>query len=332
MKDFLFIYTAKASFVRQDLTYLQSRYSVTELPFCNAGSVRLLLSLLKQLVCLPVLLVKHRAVYIWFGDYHSFLPILLSGWFKRKTFLVVGGYDVVRNAELRYGSFKRPLRGACTLYSMRHAQVNLCVSGHILRKVRALAPKADSRLVFNGVPDRGYVPVPKKPEKVICVASLTTRQKLSIKGIDRLLDTARITPHFQYWLIGIFPDAYPETMATLPSNVHTIGFLPQEELLNHLADAQFYLQLSREESFCLAMAEAMLCDCIPIYTFTGGLPEVAGPHGVCIHPYSPLTVAQALENWSATGEKEKPSEWIRKHFLVEQRNLALGEIIDPILH
>lgn len=332
MAKILFIYTAKASFVRQDLEFLQSRYTVKEVPFDNRGTLRLLGSLCKQAILLPFLLIRCPLVYIWFGDYHSFLPIFFARLLNRKSILVVGGYDVIRNPELKYGSFKNPIRGACTLYSMRHASVNLCVSQNVLRKVKAIVPQAKTSLVFNGVPLRSYQITAKNTHKVICVASLTTRQKLTIKGVDRLVAVAGIAPQFEFWIIGVFPNSYPDFIASLPPNVKCIQYLPQEELIQHLADAHFYLQLSREESFCLAMAEAMLCNCIPIYTPTGGLPEVAGPNGEAILNPTPQGVLELLEKWQGKDVGDAPAQWIKNHYLLDQRNLGLALIIDPILH
>lgn len=332
MAQVLVIYTAKASFVRQDVEFLHAQYGVKEMPFDNRGTLRLLCSLIKQFFLLPALLLRCRLVYIWFGDYHSFLPIWFARLLGRKAILVVGGYDVVRNTALKYGSFKNPIRGACTLYSLKHASVNLCVSNNVLRKVKAIAPRSKTTLLYNGVPLRPFLSVPKKTNKVICVAALTTAQKLAIKGIDRLVETARIAPEFEFWLIGVYPKSYPGFIESLPANVKWVEHLPQEALLEHLADAHIYLQLSREESFCLAMAEAMLCNCTPLYTPAGGLPEVAGPCGESIVNPEPQFVLQALKKWKATEVGNAPSEWIRTHFLLEQRYRGLAAIIDPILH
>lgn len=332
MSGILFIYTAKASFVRQDLEFLKTKYKVREFPFDNRGSLRLVLSLLRQWVLLPFLLVRYKMVYIWFGDYHSALPIGYARLMRRTSVLVVGGYDVVRNKSLKYGSFKNPIRGACTLYSLRNASVCACVSQNVLRKVKAIAPRAHTALVYNGVPLRPYPSVPKKPNKVICVASLTTPQKLAIKGIDRMVEVAAKAPDFEFWLIGVYPNAYPDFIRKLPKNVHWIKYLTQEELMEHLADAQIYLQLSREESFCLAMAEAMLCNCLPVYTLTGGLPEVAGPCGEPVSDPTPPAVVEVLRKCRELDAGNAPAEWIRNHFLLEQRNLALAALIDPILH
>lgn len=331
MGSILFVYTAKASFVRQDLDCLRENYDVKELPFNNKGTAALMLSMIRQLFVLPFLLMNRKMVYIWFGDYHSFLPVFIARLMGKTSFLVVGGYDVVRNPILNYGSFKNPLRTACTYYSMKRASLNLCVSTNVLRKVKAIVPAARVCLLHNGVPERPFDKVNKNPKKVICVASLTTRQKLFIKGIDRMVEAARIAPDFEFHIVGVYPQAYPDFMAELPSNVKWVPFLPQEELASHMAEAQIYLQLSREESFCLAMAEAMLCNCVPIYSPVGGLPEVAGPCGEAVKDPRPVNIVKVLNKWSGTQADDKPSDWIRAHYLLAKRNRTLIELCDPIL-
>jgi len=67
-----------------------------------------------------------------------------------------------------------------------------------------------------------------------------------------------------------------EELKTLP-NVEYSSAVNQEELVSHYQDAAFFIHPNIwEETFCVAMAEAMKCGAYPIITDIGALSEVAG--------------------------------------------------------
>ena len=56
----------------------------------------------------------------------------------------------------------------------------------------------------------------------------------------------------------------------------------QDELIMLYSESKVYCQLSLHESFGCALVEAMLCDCIPVVTNRGALPEIVGKEGYII--------------------------------------------------
>ncbi|AHW61828.1 hypothetical protein FH5T_09070 [Draconibacterium orientale] len=151
-KNILLVYTNFSTFVKTDHEILSERYHVEKYQYKPVkGLYRNLLEFLKQFFFLLFHIRKFDAAYIWFADYHSFLPVLFSMVFKKKSFVVIGGYDVARIQHLAYGVFTSKLRGFFSLYSMNHSSVNLTVSKYVDRKVNWIAPKANTELIYNCV-------------------------------------------------------------------------------------------------------------------------------------------------------------------------------------
>jgi hypothetical protein len=52
-------------------------------------------------------LPQSEALFTWFNDYHSLIPIRLAGLFGKSSTIIVGGYDAIANKSLDYGIFLR---------------------------------------------------------------------------------------------------------------------------------------------------------------------------------------------------------------------------------
>ena len=75
-----------------------------------------------------------------------------------------------------------------------------------------------------------------------------------------------------------------EELKTLP-NVEYSQAVDQEELVKHYQDAAFFIHPNIwEETFCVAMTEAMKSGCYPIITNIGALQEVAGENFASVVP------------------------------------------------
>jgi glycosyltransferase involved in cell wall biosynthesis len=69
------------------------------------------------------------------------------------------------------------------------------------------------------------------------------------------------------------------TLPITSNNITTIGFVDHAILPDFYSEAEFYLQLSISEGFPNALSEAMLCECIPIGSSVGAIPDIIGDAG-----------------------------------------------------
>ncbi len=293
----LFVYTHPSTFVRADISVLQTKYNVKEYHFKNNPKHRLPLSLLHQLLFLLFSLHKYKLVYIWFADYHSFLPTLASRILKRKCILVVGGYDVCREKQWNYGSLTKPLRAFMAIKSINLAGTVLCVSKNLERIVKSIAPDSNVKLLYNGViSSKEQINPRSNGASVLCVALVSSIQAYYIKGIDRYCTIALRLPQINFTLVGCNPAIFEKVATTIPPNLEVVPYLSHNKLLELYPKHNVYCQFSRRESFSLSLAEAMLNNLVPITSTAGGMPEVTGKHGYNIYMSdSPMLKEEGLE-------------------------------------
>lgn len=320
----LFIYTHSSTFVRGDISILNKRFSLTEYKFKNNPKTQLPFSLIKLAFFLLFNINKFDLIYIWFADYHSFLPALLGKLFKKKVFIVIGGYDVCREKKYNYGSFSKPLRAYMTLHSIKWATCNLCVSKNIERTVKAIAPNAQTKLIYNGIQipalQESFSPQlnnnstqqlnkntkqqlhsnnnstqttreNSSQKRVLCVALISTVQTFYIKGIDRYNKAASLLPNTQFILVGCNPAVFEWAGVKPSSNLKIVEAIPPEELVEYYRTSHVYCQFSRRESFSLSLAEAMSYRMIPVISTAGGMPEVTGGLGFSLYFYEPNPIS-----------------------------------------
>ena len=352
-KKALIIYTNRSTFVEGDIKILSREYELTEYNFVNYPKNRLPLSLIRQFFYLLINLRRFDLVYIWFADYHSWLPVRMSPLFGVRSYLVIGGYDVCRERKYGYGSFVKRTRGFMARQSMEYATLNLCVSHYIERVVRTIAPKAKTEIIYNGVDiamfKRGgeYVDrlaveneIPAKDKMVLCVAIINSSQTYYIKGIDRYIALAESFPDNKFLLVGadrrVLEREYVREQGKeyvrgaergaergsareLPENLIVMPKIRHHDLGRLYCEAHVYCQLSRRESFSLSLAEAMLYEAVPVVTNVGGMPEVTGDLGVIVNGNAPEEIIAGLRNALERGPCSECAERVINEFSIEKR-------------
>lgn len=86
-----------------------------------------------------------------------------------------------------------------------------------------------------------------------------------------------------------------------------------------------HVQISLHESFTLASAEAILCECIAVVTKKAALPEVAGDTGFCVPYCNPKATAKAIkESFDASsGTDRKARKRTKDMFSLQKRKEKL---------
>jgi len=326
----LLIHPGKASFVRKDIEILKKYFSVKD--FYYHPSKQLFPNIISQsklLIWLLYNLVKAKAVYIWFADYHSFLPIFFSRLLRKKSILVLGGYDVANIPELKYGSFYKPLRAFCAAYSIRNSYYVIAVDQTLIDKAKILVKDIKGKLLVipTGYNSDYWKRFHHKEKFVLNVGIIDIPERMKIKGIDFLLEVAKLMPSYQFVIIGFSnPDS-----AFIPSmpNVKYLPKLTQDLVREYYSRAKVYVQFSITEGFPNVVCEAMLCECIPVGASVNGVPTAIGDCGFLLEDRDPEKAAQlikkALESPTTLGEKAR--QRIMTLFTEENRESQLLSIL-----
>jgi glycosyltransferase involved in cell wall biosynthesis len=264
------IYYDFSSFVQQDGEILSRHFKVARVNY------RRPIDIFKILAAIW----KCDASFSWFASGHSFAAVLFSKLLGKRSIVVAGGYDVACVPEINYGQFTLSrTRRFMTKFSLRYADLVLPVSEFTKKEVLRWARPKKIRVVYNGIDINRFFADGEKEDLVITVGGVS-RTNLRRKGLETFVKSARLVPEARFVVIGKEQDDSINRLRTAASpNVSFTGFVNDKELLQWYQKAKVYVQVSAYESFGMSLAEAMLCQCVPVVTERGALQEVVGETG-----------------------------------------------------
>ncbi|MBI4329422.1 MAG: glycosyltransferase family 4 protein [Chloroflexi bacterium] len=267
----LYLHQSLLPFVERDMGILRETHEVRELHF-------------RGLRDLPLLWAGVRwadVVYTWFASLHAFFGVLFARRLGKKSVVVAGGWDVGR---MPTGMLYDWRKAWCPRYVVSHADLTLFVSRANQEEALAKLGSQVKRweMVYHGFEGDRFAPmagVGREPS--VLMVSGVSWYYFHHKRLDLLLEVARRLPDLRFSLAGAWID---QTIKRLrreaPPNVEFLGYVPNEELPRLYSKAAVYFQPSSWESFGAALAEAMLCECVPVVSRAGSLPEVVGECGI----------------------------------------------------
>lgn len=328
-KRILFVYTNFSSFIKTDFEILSEVHQVNKYQFKPRNGFQGFFELLKQFLFLLINGWKYDIFFIWFADYHSFLPVLFARIYNRKSYVVVGGYDVANMPELKYGSLSSPLRKKLTLFTFKYATLCLAVVEDLENKIKAVCPQANTKTMHTGYQflNKSKTKFEQNREKIILTVSITDNYKrIQIKGLDRFRELAELLPDFQFIIIGV-NESSKSLFGPVTQNLLLLSPLNQSELISYYSRSSFYAQFSRSEGLPNALCEGMLYGCIPIGTKIGGIPTAIGKTGLVMDIWDAPTVANYIINNHNIANREACSLQIKEKFdLSFRKELLFKEI------
>ena len=295
-QSILFVYVNYSSFVKADFEILSSFANVTKYQFKpGKGIFRTGIEVLKEFVFLIFNGFKFDSVFIWFGDYHSLLPVLFAKIFKKKSFVVIGGYDVSTLSEYGYGSFSHPIRSFFTRNTFKYVDICFPVAEALRKKLLIINPKAKAETIATIVDiEKFNFSEYERPKQIITVSGTENHQRLMVKGLDRFRELATYLPEFEFIIIGA-TDTVKSYFEPLPPNLTLLPPQQFDQLTQYYESASFYAQLSRSEGLPNALCEAMLCGCIPVGTNVGDIQITIGNTGITIEDWKPEVLVDFIQ-------------------------------------
>jgi glycosyltransferase involved in cell wall biosynthesis len=284
---------------------------------------------LKLFIWLVLNIWRIKQIFIWFADYHSFLPVLFARIFNKKSIVVIGGYDLTYIPELDYGSLKNPVRAFCTKFSIRYATLTLPNSDTLAKEASALVPKARIKRVYTGFDEHQFYPSGKTKEKyILTVSAGDDYQRIKLKGLDIFIEVAKKLPQYTFVIIG-GSSRIRDFFKEIPGNVSLPGSVSDAALLEYYQKSQLYLQLSMREGLPSAVCEAMLCECVPVGFDNGGIPIVIGDCGYVLSDKTVDNIVRTITNINSNiytlGKKAR--QRVITHFSYALREKKLNEIM-----
>ena len=316
----LFVCPYFMSFIQNDLDLLKKHFDV------KIGHYTSLMSIPKILKGV----LWSDITFSWFADIHAFWAVLLSKIFNKKSIVVVGGFEVANVPEINYGLMLSPISARRVEYVLGNADKLLAVSEFNKNEILKYVNSKNVELVHNGIDCDKFTPHGEKENLVITVGNVS-KLVVKRKGFETFVKAAIYLPNTKFVLIGKDRKnsiKYLKSIAS--SNVEFTDFISDDDLLKYYQRAKVYCQLSMYESFGMALAEAIACECVPVVTNNAALPEVVGDTGFYVPYGDSKATAEAIEKALNSNKGNEARKRIKNMFPIEKREKELKEVINSI--
>lgn len=299
----LFLGPLKSTFVKNDFDILSKHHKLIPLNSNIGGGFRgawnLLICSLKSIIAL----LHADMVYVWFADYTSLVPIIFAKLIGKKSVVVAGGFDVGYLPELNYGAKARAVRWFCVKNTFRFAKKILPVSNYAMKSLFELTDVSPDKvdMLYNCIKSDNYnidISDSNQRKYFITVSQAEDLLEFVRKGSDRFIETARENSQYQFILAGLRGRALAKA-TELGRHIDNLQIISgplslYNDIIPLYNKSYAYFQLSIEETFGLAVVEAMKCGCVPIVAPNAALPEVAGEYAQIVE--STEDIKKALKN------------------------------------
>ena len=325
-RKILFTYSddPESTFIRQDIKFLQKWYVVEEQPLQKFGWYHAIFS--------PhfwKIVARNDAVFGWFGTSAS--AIIIGFLLRKPTIVVAGGCDVVEIPEIGYG-FRRTNPFFLYMVLGYHLASKVLLFSDASRKdfLKILGTKtSNSQLLYLGVDTDYFRPFGEKKDQVLTICYFTQSNWLR-KGLRTFVEVAKLLPDVTFKIAGKVaePDFFSYLMKVSPPNLIISGNLSKEQLLKEYQESRIYAQLSLHEGFGMALVEAMACDCIPLVTNNGSLPEVVGDTGCFVPLNEPEDICKIIQEMLGNKSLSNPRQRVLERFSLNAREDGLKKVME----
>lgn len=317
-----FVYETASSFILQDVDLLSSIVPVTVVRWSNVTKIARLFTTIP----------RSNVVFIWFAKGQAAIcAFLFAKLFGKKVIAVAGGSEVCPDEQIHGSGPRSAVRFLVTRIILRNSDYVLAVSEFTRREVLRIAHPRRLEVVYHGIDSERFFSLDGKDLSIMTVAAGMRIDQMMRKGLDRFARLAKCLPNRKFIVVGDTA-LHPRIKASFPRNVRITGTVSRESLLSYYQRASFYCQLSRHEGFGVAVAEAMACECVPVVSDAGALPEVVGPCGLVVPNGDPVLAASVIRRNSAKTRiiGKTARRWISSNFTLNARTSHLKRILSEV--
>ncbi len=313
-----FVGNLSTTFIKRDYEILNKHFDVDviEPPKKKSGWFKYLFTVKNKIK-------KCDVAFGWFAGWHTAFSVHYSKKYKRRSIVVVGGYDAAYIPEINYGAFTNLKERIPARYVLKHADLILPVSEFTKKEVLKRVKPKQVKLLYNGVNINKFKSNKTKENFVITIGN-----KIRLKGLDTFADASKNFPNHKFVIIG---DNKTNTEILSNPNIIFTGKIPHDEVLKWLQKAKVYCQLSYTESFGMGLAEAMACECVPVVTDRGAIHEVVGDAGFYVPYGNEKATTEAIKK--ALNASDKLGKMAREQiesFSLRKRETRLVEIVKMV--
>ena len=316
-----FIYYGDSTFVERDYNILSKHFEVCKVQFTGIKSIYDIYKATKWT----------DVNFCQFADVWSFFAVLFSKIFKKKSVVVVSGYDVACEPQINYGMCtKSKLRQWMSRFTLNKCNLLLAVSDNIRKDCyKYLKYPRDIFVVNRGHDSEKFKANVNKFKKSVLTVVSGRENVIKLKGLDTFVKAAKAIPGAEFVIVGV-DDKDRVELRNIPSSydIRILGKCTQQELLQRYQYAKVYCQLSLREGLPNALCEAMLCECVPVGSDCEGVANVIANTGFCV-PYGNVeATVDAIEKALQYDDLGKDArKRIKDLYSLENRERKLLELL-----
>jgi len=330
-KKIFFITDTLMSFVNHDIEILKNHFDVRVIVVFHevknkknpVSVVSLLYKLLKGIIWSDI-------IFCWFATDTAYVALRMARLFRKKSVVVIGGYEVANEPEIGYGALQNERVAARVAYILANADKIIAVSEFSRKQIEGIEKPQKMQLLYNSVDTDKFHPGRQK-EDIVSTTCFVNRDTIKRKGLLTFIEAAKNVSNAEFFIVGKSSDDSIEYLRSIaPGNVTFTGFVPDDELIDLLQRSRVYCQLSFYESFGVALAEAMACGCIPVITDRGAMHEITGDIGYQVSYGDADATAEAIRKALASHDEDRARERIVENFSSEKRERELVELVEEL--
>lgn len=323
----LFIRPSKSSFIQKDLKLLQKNFDVKVIDFNPSITPKIIIAFFNMIIGI----FWADLTFSWFADTHAFLAVRFSKLFKKKSIVIVGGYDVANLPNIKYGLLSNERKVKIVKNLLKNADLILPVDQGLEKNLIEIGIDEEKiKVIPTGYDFKKYKNEDTKEDIVITVSVGETCNRVKLKGLDTFVKSAKFLPEIKFILIGLSGKALIKLKEIASSNVNFIEPLPQEKLIPYYQKSKCYCQLSMREGLPNALCEAMLCECIPVGTEVQGVTTAMGKTGFYVDYDDVENTVKAISKALKSDEGKSARKRIMKKFPLSQRETELLKTIETL--
>ncbi len=329
-----------------DILILEKEFIVKRTEVNTAKGLSFFTALIKQYFYLLFNIYKYEIVFIWFADYHSFLPVFFSSVFNKKTVINIGGYDA---DEILIGvpkTLREKFRKFCVTYSVKNASLLLPVSNVIKNHLLTEVNEEKCKTIYCCINTEKFEPkeLAEKENIIVTVGGGGFVKEAKRKRLDFFImlgnEFNSRYPEYNAKFLAIGHEKKSDTYLFLTDLIKNpnVQIMPVtksvSELVEYYYKASIYMQLSYYEAFGIAQIEAMLYGCIPVSNPGGAIGEVIGNAGFTVEHYDKERYIQLFKEILDKKHEDlriKAKERVLANFTLEARKKKLIPLLKDLL-
>ncbi len=349
MKAIFYIKPANSSFIVIDQVILEKQYKVISyLLKGKKDGFLYVFTMVRLVVSIMVNAFRTDAFITWFADYHAAVMTFLGRLLNKKVIIFLGGQETISYPELNKGVYLKKFRGTCVKYAIRHAD-------HLIPNHESLIWHENFYYLPMGKKDgiRYYIPdfntpytvipngtdtekyfrnhdIVKNSSEVLTVGTMNNLHDFINKGFDLFTELARRNPALKFTMAGINPvllEALEEKykFKQIP-NLEVLLFSDSSVLFQLYNRAYVFVQASITEGMPNTLAEAMLCECIPVGSRVNGIPDLIGDTGIIMDSRSVELLESSVKQAMKLDIGQQASERIRTRYAYVMREQQIHHL------